>query len=104
MNATPLQDKVFAVVTRIPKGKVLTYKYVAMHAGVKNPRTVGQILHRNKHPKIIPCHRVVKSDGSMATGYAFGGKEQQRRLLIEEGIQFKGKLIDLSKSLFRPGL
>lgn len=80
-------DKVFAIVSSIPKGKVLTYKEVAKRAGIKNPRIVGRILHQNPDPKTIPCHRVVKSDGTLASGYAFGGKKKQRELLKTEGVE-----------------
>lgn len=81
-------DVVYSIIKSISKGKVLTYKEVARRAGIKNPRLVGRILHQNPDPKTIPCHRVVKSDGTIACGYAFGGKEKQKELLKTEGVEF----------------
>lgn len=64
-------EKVHDVVRGIPRGKVLTYKEVAMRAGNSNAsRAVGTILSKNFDPK-IPCHRVIRSDGSMG-GYNRG--------------------------------
>ena len=68
-------DKVRDVVREIPKGKVLTYKEVAMKAGSeKAVRAVGNILSKNFDPN-IPCHRVIRSDGGMG-GYNRGVKNK----------------------------
>lgn len=65
------QQKVLSIVSKIPKGSVMTYKEVAKLAGSpKAYRTVGNILHKNYNPK-IPCHRVIRSDGK-AGGYNRG--------------------------------
>ncbi|MBX4181603.1 MGMT family protein, partial [Candidatus Parcubacteria bacterium] len=57
------KEKVFSIVKKIPKGKVLTYKEVARRVGSPNSyRAVGNILHTN-FDKTIPCHRVIRSDG-----------------------------------------
>ncbi|KFI46875.1 methylated-DNA-protein-cysteine methyltransferase related protein [Bifidobacterium bohemicum] len=80
---------VYQVVQRIPAGKVATYGQVAALAG--NPhsaRFVGYALHSNPSPGVIPCHRVVFRDGSLAPGFAFGGPDRQRGLLEEEGVLF----------------
>ncbi len=80
---------IYKQVQTIPKGRVASYGTVAAMAG--NPRwarVVGYALHVNPRPGEIPCHRVVKKDGSMAGGFAFGGDEVQRRLLEEEGVTF----------------
>ena len=59
------KSKVFKVVSRIPKGKTLTYREVARRAGKpKAYRAVGNILSTNYDPK-IPCHRVIRSDGKI---------------------------------------
>ncbi|OGH21638.1 MAG: hypothetical protein A2629_01900 [Candidatus Levybacteria bacterium RIFCSPHIGHO2_01_FULL_41_15] len=92
-------DKVFEIVSKIPKGKVMTYGQIAKILDT-NPRLVGFALHRNKDIEKVPCHRVVKSDGHLATGYAHGGIEKQRDKLEQEGILFAGNRIDLQKSLF----
>jgi len=76
-------DKVREVVKQIPKGKVLTYAEVAKKAGnAKAFRAVGNILNKN-YDKTIPCHRVIRSDGTLG-GYNRGGVVK-RDLLIKEG-------------------
>ena len=82
-------DRIYDVVCKIPKGRVATYRQVALLAG--NPRwarVVGYALHNNPAPGKIPCHRVVNREGRVAEGFAFGGGERQRELLRAEGIEF----------------
>lgn len=75
-------EMVYAVVKKIPKGKVLTYKQVAEKAGRPNAfRAVGNILNKNYNPD-IPCHRVVRSDGT-AGGYNRGAAKKIQRLKQE---------------------
>lgn len=93
------QAFLYALVKKIPKGKVTTYGYLAKAAGLATPRIVGWWLHRNPDPKHIPCHRVVFADGRVTEGYAFGGAEMQRKLLEKEGVSFIGKRVDLQKHL-----
>lgn len=77
-------NKVLELVSKIPKGSVLTYKEIAIQAGSpKAYRAVGNILNKNYNPK-IPCHRVIKSDGTLG-GYNRGVK-QKKHLLIKERI------------------
>ena len=90
-------EKVYAVVRKIPKGKVATYGQVAKLSGLKSPRVVGNILHKNSNPHEIPCHRVVNSIGKLAYAYAFGGEIGQQRRLQKEGINVMNKVIDLTK-------
>lgn len=92
-------ERIYAVVSLIPKGKVLTYKEIAQIAKIRDIRLVGFALHQNKTPKAIPCHRVVKDDGSLAAGYAFGGKIEQIKKLKKEGVVFEKDKVDLEKSL-----
>lgn len=66
-------EKVLKIITKISKGKVLTYKKVAEMAGrPKAYRAVGNILNKNYNSK-VPCHRVIRSDGKIG-GYNKGGK------------------------------
>lgn len=82
-------DQVYEVVRQIPMGRVASYGQVARMVGrPRNARFVGYALHANPEPGVIPCHRVVFKDGSLAPGFAFGGKDAQRRLLEAEGIGF----------------
>ncbi|MBI2612670.1 MGMT family protein [Candidatus Kaiserbacteria bacterium] len=73
-------DKVRAIVKKIPKGKTMTYKEVARRAGnPKAARAVGAIMRTN-YDESIPCHRVVRSDGSMG-GYNRGGSLRKQEIL-----------------------
>ncbi len=81
--------RVYEVVRQIPRGRVASYGQVAALAGnPRGARGVGFALHRNPEPGIIPCHRVVFKNGSVCTGFAFGGPEAQRALLAAEGVPF----------------
>jgi len=85
--------KVYEVVSKIPKGQVMTYRQVAEAAGRPTAyRAVGNILNKNpelkagdRRPKTIPCHRVIRSDGDPG-GYA-RGREEKIRLLRNEGVK-----------------
>ena len=81
------QQKVLRVEHRIPRGRVSTYQRITRHLGdARGARAVGQALSSNTFPLIIPCHRVIRSDGSLG-GYQ-GGLEMKRELLEMEGIHF----------------
>lgn len=83
-------DRVYEIVCRIPAGKVATYGQVALLAGkLHGARVVGYALHQNPKPGVIPCHRVVFRDGSLASSFAFGGEEIQRQMLLAEGVLFR---------------
>jgi methylated-DNA-protein-cysteine methyltransferase-like protein len=79
--------KVYEVVTHIPAGKVMTYGQIAKIIGAPTPRVVGFALHANKSAE-VPCHRVVAKDGSLSAGFAFGGRDEHRYRLEQEGITF----------------
>lgn len=86
---TEFTKRIYEVVKDIPCGRVMSYGQVARLAGnPRGARGVGFALHRNPSPGEIPCHRVVFRDGSVTTGFAFGGPEAQRRLLEAEGVGF----------------
>jgi methylated-DNA-[protein]-cysteine S-methyltransferase len=77
-------DMVYRVVTKIPKGKFMTYKEVAIKIGKPNAsRAVGTVLSKNFDLK-IPCHRVIRSDGKMG-GYNRGGITKKLQILKAEG-------------------
>ena len=87
-------QKVLEVVQQVPKGKVFTYLEVAKRAGnTKASRVVGTIMAKNQD-KTIPCHRVIKSDGSIGQYNGLQGKSKQK-LLEKEGVKFSknGKVI-----------
>lgn len=72
---TEFEKKVYVIVKKIPRGKVLTYKQLAVKLG--NPglaRAVGNALNKNRDSE-VPCHRVVRSDGKVG-GYNLGVKKK----------------------------
>mgnify|MGYP002818527147 CR=1 FL=1 len=76
-------DWVRSAVAAIPKGSTRSYKYIARAAGSPRAyRAVGNILNKNRDPN-VPCHRVIKSDGSLG-GYYYGSRAKARKLK-EEG-------------------
>ncbi len=96
--------KVLQIVGGISRGKVMTYAQVAEKAGSPRAyRAVGSILHRNfrrrswqlpiAHPKPVPCHRVICSDGKIG-GYALG-KSAKEKLLLQEGLKIKNHRIKI---------
>ncbi len=93
-------DKVMEATRLIPKGKVTTYGRIAEFIGKpKASRAVGNALNKNPTPIIVPCHRVVRSDGSVG-GFASGPKKKIE-LLRKECIEIKNNKIDLEKFGFR---
>lgn len=95
MTPKTFTEKVYQVVSKIPRGKVMTYQEVAALAGnPKASRAVGTAMKNNPDNTTIPCHRVVGSTGTM-NGYAFGGEDVKIQLLKKEGVSFKGEKVDL---------
>ena len=85
---TDFQRLVYGAVCRIPRGHTRSYRWVAERIGrPRAARAVGQALRRNPFAPIVPCHRVVRSDGALG-GYA-RGSARKRRLLQQEGWQDK---------------
>ena len=90
--------RIYEAVKRIPKGRVATYGQVAAMAGNERmSRAVGNALHKNPTPGIVPCHRVVDARGRLAGGFAFGGMEAQAALLTAEGVEVVDGKVDLGK-------
>ncbi len=82
------EKRAYEAVSRIPPGEVRSYKWVAKEAGSPNAfRAVGNALNKNKRTDIVPCHRVIRSDGSLG-GYA-KGMAAKRKLLISEGLDVR---------------
>lgn len=90
-------DMVYDLVSSVPKGKVTTYGTISKIIGI-DPRVVGYALHVNQDPKNVPCHRVINSKGKISKGFAFGGADIQKKMLIKEGVKFdKENYIDLKR-------
>ena len=95
------QEEVLKLVKQIPKGKLMTYGEIAreLTGSVRAARAVGQAVATNPYPVVIPCHRVVKSDGDVG-GYS-SGVEKKIRLLSAEGVEIKGrKVLNFEQTLF----
>ena len=89
--SSPFKNKVYEIVRKIPKGRVMSYKIIARLAGHPRAwRVVGNILNKNKNPK-IPCHRVIRADGKIG-GYKDGTKKKIA-LLKKEGVKIKNKKV-----------
>jgi len=90
--------RIYEAVRRIPLGCVATYAQVAQMAGNKNmSRAVGNALHKNPSPGVIPCHRVVDAKGRLAGAFAFGGEMAQAELLENEGVVVVDGRVDLKQ-------
>jgi len=82
-RGTPFRERVWSEIARIPRGEVITYAELARRAGAPgSARAAGAATGRNPLCIIVPCHRVVGTDGSL-TGYA-GGLERKSHLLALE--------------------
>lgn len=90
------KQKVYELLTLIPRGKVITYGQLAEMAGNKTwARSVGNALHENPDGEKYPCYKVVNSRGQLSPNYAFGGITEQKRRLVAEGIRAEGYKVDL---------
>ena len=87
LQGTKFQLKVWNYIKRIPKGKVKTYKQVAI--GIKSPksaRAVANACAKNPYAPQIPCHRVIRSDGALGGYSGQGGIKKKLNLLRSEKV------------------
>tara|TARA_Y100000310_G_C20419581_1_gene686017 strand:+ start:470 stop:769 length:300 start_codon:yes stop_codon:yes gene_type:complete len=90
------------IVRQIPRGKVTTYGAIAKKLKTHDNRLVGWAIYRNTDAS-IPCHRVLKKDGSVAEKFSLGGPKTQKRKLVAEGINFiNQKQVNLQKHFWQP--
>jgi methylated-DNA-[protein]-cysteine S-methyltransferase len=96
-----LEEKVYELLSKVPEGKVTTYGELARAAGrPQASRVIGQILNRNPNPIVVPCHRVVMSNGEIG-GYA-SGTLAKKRLLRKEGVKIsKNKIRHFEDAKYR---
>jgi methylated-DNA-[protein]-cysteine S-methyltransferase len=97
-DKTEFEKKVLVATFRIPRGKVSTYKRIAEKIGrPRAHRAVANALHKNPLAPVVPCHRVVKSDGG------FGGEKKaaaERRKLVEtEGVPIENGRVKMSNEI-----
>jgi len=97
---TQFQNKILYKLKRVPAGRVTTYKLLAAAIGKPQAvRAVGNALHNNPNAPVVPCHRVVCSDGSLG-GYAYGVKKKIA-LLKNEGVEVKErKIVNFKKIIY----
>jgi len=88
-------ERCYSLLRKVPRGKVTTYKALARALGTKAYRAVGNAMNKNPHASEVPCHRVIKSDGSVG-GFA-SGTENKIRLLEKEGIVIENNKISLKE-------
>ena len=93
-------ERVWRVLQQVPSGKVITYQLLAQAAGKpKAFRAVGTILNHNTQLIVLPCHRVVKSNGSV--GEYVSGIDKKISLLISEGVVITNEKINLAHYLVK---
>ncbi len=86
-QGTPFQQKVWAALRTIPRGEVRTYTDIAVQIGhPSSARAVANACGKNPYAPEVPCHRVIRSDGSIGGYSAEGGSEKKRAMLREEGV------------------
>jgi methylated-DNA-[protein]-cysteine S-methyltransferase len=90
LKGTEFQLKVWNYLRKIPKGKVKTYSDVAKAIGKPLAvRAVANAIGKNPYPPKIPCHRVIRSDGSLGGYSGKGGIKEKSRLLRSEQVYVK---------------
>ena len=90
LKGTKFQIKVWKYLRTIPKGEVKTYKQVAI--GINSPksaRAVANACAKNPYAPKVPCHRVIRSDGTLGGFSSPGGTKTKKKLLISEGFYSK---------------
>lgn len=87
LPGTPFQKSVWQELARIPKGSTLTYTELAIRIGKpKAARAVANAVGKNPLAPTVPCHRVIRADGSLGGYSAKGGIQTKRALLKKEGV------------------
>jgi methylated-DNA-[protein]-cysteine S-methyltransferase len=95
-----LEEKVYKKLLQVPKGRVTTYAELAKAIGLENgQRAIGRIMNKNPYPVIIPCHRVILSNGKIG-GYAWG-ENVKVKMLSKEGVKIKNGKILNSNVIYR---
>ena len=94
-----IEEKIYKKLLTVPHGKITTYNELSKSIGLENgQRLVGQIMKKNPFPVIIPCHRVIKSNGDIG-GYLFG-IDIKKNMLRKEGICITKNKIDNFEEVF----
>ena len=100
MAYNSFNERCYELLKLIPEGKVTTYSEIAKALNTRAWRAVGSAMAKNKNLLIIPCHRVVRSDGTIGQ-YALGA-DKKAELLLREGVDISnGKVNDLGNFIHR---
>ena len=95
-------EKCYDLISQIPAGSISTYKEVAKALNTKAYRAVGSAMAKNPNPIIVPCHRVIKSNGDVGLYSYKDGIKTKIALLQNEGIDIeRKKVIGFKNKLFR---
>jgi methylated-DNA-[protein]-cysteine S-methyltransferase len=95
-------EKCYSVLRKVPRGKVTTYLEIAKAIESPNAaRAVGNAMNKNPYAPIVPCHRVVCSDGKVG-GFASGTKKKIE-MLKKEGVEIINGNVDLGRYLWKLG-
>ena|SRR3989338_1802629 len=101
-DITDFQNKIYGILKKVPKGRVTTYKLLAQRLGSNAYRAVGTAMRKNPFAPIIPCHRVVCSNGEVGNYSGDGGANGKIKLLRDEGVEIdNNKIINFEKVLWR---
>jgi len=107
---SPYQQAVLRLLAEVPAGKVTTYADLAREVAKRNPgwsphasRAVGTAMRKNPCAPQIPCHRVIRSDGSIGNfrGGAEGAVDVKADMLRREGVAVQGNKVDLKKYRYK---
>ena len=99
-DISSLNERCYELLILIPEGKVTTYKEIARALNTRAWRAVGSAIAKNKNLLIIPCHRVVRSDGSI--GQYELGSAKKAELLLSEGVEVSnGRIQNLGSFIHR---
>ncbi|MGA2130385.1 MAG: MGMT family protein [Candidatus Pacearchaeota archaeon] len=99
MAEISFNERCYKILRKVPKGKVTTYKTIAKTLNTNAYRAVGNAMNKNPYAPEVPCHRVVKNDGSVG-GFASGTKNKIK-MLKKEGIEINKGKIDLKKYIYK---
>jgi methylated-DNA-[protein]-cysteine S-methyltransferase len=100
------EERVWKLLEKIPSGRVTTYGLIAKKLNTRAYRAVGNACRSNPYAPRVPCHRVVRSDGTVG---GFSGEtsgkhvKKKMQMLRREGVQIRnGKIVDFKRILFKP--
>ena len=92
-------NKCYRLLSKIPKGRISTYKEIARALNARAYRSIGNAMSRNPNPITVPWHRVINTDESIG-GYSLG-IDKKEKLLKQEGVLInKGKIVEYKKLIY----